>query len=103
MTEKPDLTLEELLDGLQSPFWRWFTLECAKEWGESAFGLKVATILKTRKYEDAAPLIQQGVKDEDALAHARAINLMDNHRMDDSGKQPVEMFLGRKVEGLAHR
>jgi uncharacterized protein (TIGR01244 family) len=51
----------------------------------------------------AAYLIQQGVKDEDALAHARAINLMDNHRMDDSGKQPVEMFLGRKVEGLAHR
>lgn len=49
----------------------------------------------------AAYLIQQGVKEEDALAHARAINLMDDHRMDDSGKQPVEMFLGRKVSGLA--
>ena len=48
----------------------------------------------------AAYLIQQGVKDEVALAHARAINLMDDHRMDDSGKQPVEMFLGRKVAGL---
>ena len=48
----------------------------------------------------AAYLIQQGVRDETALAHARAINLMDDHRMDDSGRQPVEMFLGRKVAGL---
>ena len=49
----------------------------------------------------AAYLIQErGVTDADALAHARAINLMDDHRMDSSGRQPVEMFLGRKVEGL---
>jgi hypothetical protein len=26
---------------------------------------------------------------------------MDEHRMDQSGQQPVEMFLGRKVQGLA--
>ena len=49
----------------------------------------------------AAYLIQEhGVADADALAHARAINLMDDHRMDASGRQPVEMFLGRKVAGL---
>ena len=49
----------------------------------------------------AAYLIQEhGVEDADALAHARAINLMDGHRMDPSGRQPVEMFLGRKVAGL---
>ncbi|MGK2962126.1 MAG: beta-lactamase hydrolase domain-containing protein [Gemmatimonadaceae bacterium] len=48
----------------------------------------------------AAYLIEQGVSDETAIAHARAINLMDDHRMDDSGKQPVEMFLARKVAGL---
>ena len=49
----------------------------------------------------AAYLIQEhGVADADALAHARAINLMDGHRMDPSGRQPVEMFLGRKVAGL---
>jgi uncharacterized protein (TIGR01244 family) len=49
----------------------------------------------------AAYLIQErGVPDADALAHARAINLMDDHRMDSSGRQPVEMFLGRKVDGL---
>src|SRR5687768_1982448 len=49
----------------------------------------------------AAYLIQEhGVADADALAHARAINLMDGHRMDASGRQPVEMFLGRKVAGL---
>lgn len=51
----------------------------------------------------AAYLIQErGVPDADALAHARAINLMDDHRMDSSGNQPVEMFLGRKVAGLRH-
>src|ERR687895_1825710 len=51
----------------------------------------------------AAYLIQErGVTDADALAHARAINLMDDHRMDGSGSQPVEMFLGRKVSGLRH-
>ena len=48
----------------------------------------------------AAYLIQQGIPDVDAVRHARAINLMDNHRMDDSGRQPIEMFLDRKVKGL---
>ena len=49
----------------------------------------------------AAYLIQErGVPDADALAHARTINLMDDHRMDGSGRQPVEMFLGRKVVGI---
>ena len=49
----------------------------------------------------AAYLIQEhGIADAEALAHARAINLMDDHRMDPSGRQPVEMFLGRKVAGL---
>ncbi len=35
----------------------------------------------------------------DALAHGRAINLMDDHRMDD-GQQPIELFLGATVPGL---
>lgn len=49
----------------------------------------------------AAYLIQEhGVADVDAVKHARAINLMDQHRMDSSGLQPVEMFLGRKVAGI---
>ena len=49
----------------------------------------------------AAYLIQErGVPDEEALTHARAINLMDDHRMDGSGRQPVEMFLDRKVAGI---
>lgn len=45
----------------------------------------------------AAYLIRQGIADTTAVRHARAINLMDDHRMDD---KPIEMFLGRKVEGL---
>jgi uncharacterized protein (TIGR01244 family) len=48
----------------------------------------------------AAYLIQEGVPEADALEHARGINLMDDHRMDDSGKQPVEMFLGRRLSGI---
>ncbi|MGQ0764649.1 MAG: beta-lactamase hydrolase domain-containing protein [Gemmatimonadota bacterium] len=47
----------------------------------------------------AAWLIEQGVPVPDALAHTRAINLMDDHRMED-GKQPLELFLGRPVPGL---
>jgi len=48
----------------------------------------------------AAYLIQErGVPVATALAHTRAINLMDEMRMDPNG-QPVELFLGRKVEGL---
>ncbi len=50
----------------------------------------------------AAYLIQRGVADTAAVLHTRAINLMDDHRMDGSGKQPLEMFLGRKVAGLGH-
>ena len=47
-----------------------------------------------------AYLIQQGVPVADALAHTRAINLMDTHRMSASGRQPIEEFLGRAVPGL---
>jgi uncharacterized protein (TIGR01244 family) len=47
----------------------------------------------------AAYLIQEhGLAVMDVIRHARGINLMDDHRMDSSGRQPVEMFLGRKVE-----
>lgn len=48
----------------------------------------------------AAYLIQQGVPAADVLAHTRAINLMDERRVDASGRQPVELFLGRPVPGL---
>ena len=48
----------------------------------------------------AAYLIQEGVPEPEALQHARGINLMDEHRMDDSGQQPVEMFLGRLLSGI---
>jgi protein tyrosine phosphatase (PTP) superfamily phosphohydrolase (DUF442 family) len=47
----------------------------------------------------AAYLIDRGVPAGQALTHARAINLMDDHRMDD-GAHPLELFLGRKVPGL---
>lgn len=47
----------------------------------------------------AAYLIQEhGIPPLDAIRHARAINLMDDHRMDSSGRQPIEMFLGRTLE-----
>jgi uncharacterized protein (TIGR01244 family) len=49
----------------------------------------------------AAYLIQEhGIPTMDAIKHARAINLMDDHRMDSSGRQPIEMFLGRKLEEI---
>lgn len=48
----------------------------------------------------AAYLIQErGVPVQTALKHTRAINLMDDHRMDD-GRHPLEDFLGRAVPGL---
>src|SRR5687767_9744773 len=47
-----------------------------------------------------AYLIQQGVSPADALTHTRKINLMDDHRMDSSGRQPLELFLGKPVPGL---
>ncbi len=49
----------------------------------------------------AAYLIQErGVAEEAALSYARAINLMDDHRMGDDGKQPVEAFLGRSLTAV---
>lgn len=46
----------------------------------------------------AAYLIQErGIPEVTALANARAINLMDDHRMGPEGRQPVEDFLGRKL------
>ncbi len=48
-------------------------------------------------------LIQQGLPVADALAHTRAINLMDTHRMGSGAKQPIEEFLGRAVPGLGRQ
>jgi uncharacterized protein (TIGR01244 family) len=49
----------------------------------------------------AAYLItEKGVADEVALENARAINLMDDHRMTSDGSHPVSLFLGRKPNGL---
>jgi uncharacterized protein (TIGR01244 family) len=52
----------------------------------------------------AAYLIREkNVPENVALEHARAINLMDDHRMTADGKQPVEEFLGRKLAGIRGR
>jgi uncharacterized protein (TIGR01244 family) len=49
----------------------------------------------------AAYLIsERNVPVETALANARAINLMDNHRMGGNGRQPVEDFLNRQLPTL---
>ena len=51
----------------------------------------------------AAYLIRErGVDVETALANARAINLMDDHRMGPGGRQPVEDFLDRTLPTLGH-
>jgi uncharacterized protein (TIGR01244 family) len=49
----------------------------------------------------AAYLIREkGVPESRALANARAINLMDEHRMGPDGRQPVEDYLGRTLSTL---
>jgi uncharacterized protein (TIGR01244 family) len=49
----------------------------------------------------AAYLIRErGVPVDEALANARAINLMDTRRIGNSTKQPVEEFLGRTLPSL---
>jgi uncharacterized protein (TIGR01244 family) len=49
----------------------------------------------------AAYLIRErGIAVDSALANARAINLMDTHRMGGNGRQPVEDFLGRTLPSL---
>jgi len=49
----------------------------------------------------AAYLIQErSVPVDEALANARAINLMDTMRMGNGGRQPVEEFLGRTLPTL---
>jgi uncharacterized protein (TIGR01244 family) len=50
----------------------------------------------------AAYLINRGVPVDSALANARAINLMDDHRMGSNGRQPVEDFLGKSLPTLGH-
>ena len=51
----------------------------------------------------AAYLIhERGIDVETALGNARAINLMDDHRMGPGGRQPVEDFLDRTLPTLGH-
>src|SRR5438309_9982655 len=50
----------------------------------------------------AAYLIDRGIPVDSALANARAINLMDDHRMGSNGRQPIEDFLDRTLPTLGH-
>ena len=50
----------------------------------------------------AAYLINRGIPVDSALANARAINLMDDHRMGSNGRQPIEDFLDRTLPTLGH-
>jgi uncharacterized protein (TIGR01244 family) len=50
----------------------------------------------------AAYLIDRGIPVDSALANARAINLMDDHRMGSNGRQPVEDFLDKSLPTLGH-
>lgn len=51
----------------------------------------------------AAYLIKErSIPVDSALANARAINLMDAHRMGSNGRQPVEAFLDQKLPTLGH-
>jgi len=50
----------------------------------------------------AAYLINRGIPVDSALANARAINLMDDHRMGSNGRQPVEDFLDKALPTLGH-
>ena len=51
----------------------------------------------------AAYLInERGIPIDSALANARAINLMDDHRMGSNGRQPVEDFLDKALPTLGH-
>lgn len=51
----------------------------------------------------AAYLIKEGgIPIDSALANARAINLMDEHRMGPSARQPVEDFLDKALPTLGH-
>ncbi len=50
----------------------------------------------------AAYLIDRGIPVDSALANARAINLMDEHRMGSNGRQPVEDFLDKSLPTLGH-
>jgi uncharacterized protein (TIGR01244 family) len=51
----------------------------------------------------AAYLIKErGIPVDSALANARAINLMDGHRMGPNGRQPVEDFLDKALPTLGH-
>jgi len=45
---------------------------------------------------------ERGVPVDEALANARAINLMDTMRMGTGGRQPVEEFLDRTLPTIGH-
>lgn len=64
---------------------------------------RLCTIAWRASHLWAAYLIKErGVPVDAALANARAINLMDDHRMGPGGRQPVEDFLGRVLPTIGH-
>lgn len=53
----------------------------------------VAVLLSLRLKEFRNLIKERGIPIESALANARAIHLMDSHRMGSNGRQPIEDFL----------
>ena len=96
-----NLTLEELKSGLQSPFWRWFTLQYQQEWGEAAFGLRVADVYAKQSLDKAGIIIPQLVvtrREMDKLFNLPKQHL-DNLTAQERGKEAA-VQPGRRPVGL---
>jgi hypothetical protein len=96
-----NLTLEELKSGLQSPFWRWFSLQYQQEWGEAAFGLRVAEVYRKRPIAEAGPLIQQMAcaKQEVDRIFSLPKEQLDTMQAQERGKEAA-LQPGRRPVGL---
>jgi hypothetical protein len=97
-----DLTREELHDFLQHPGWQWFSAYMHSEWGESAFGLRVAEVLRVKPYETAAPIIQQitVAKQEIAKLFAAPKEKLDGMNAQTREKDARLLAPGRRPVGL---
>lgn len=95
-------TREELEHGMSTPLWRWFAFQVHREWGEAAFGLKVAELLRTRDVTVAGPLIQQitVARREITDLCAKPRVLLDALIQQEQHDQAVKASQGRRPVGV---
>lgn len=95
------MKLEHLESLFQSPGWRWFHALYQKEWGEAAFGLRIAAVYAALPPDKAGIAIPQAVVARQEIDKLfKAVDEKYSALKAEARREEVGMQPGRRPVGL---